>query len=128
MKTPSVTVEDELYLQFLDKIEVDDITITQFINNAITNYLKEPPKVTKVIQTVHPADSIITELALRLVEKTLSSYQRVSPDQISSYNVVNEMCLELLPLIDTPQSKLLQQEFNQDDALMIISKRIYKFP
>lgn len=117
----SIQVDDTLYNKFLDKVIEEDTTVKKVLINAIQDFVNSKPKQSYT----HKADYLITELALQAIEARLSSLKTSPQYQISDYPVISELCLTLLPLINSPQCRLLEQEFHQDDALTIINSRLY---
>lgn len=117
----TIQIDDDLYNQFLDKVIEKETTVKEILTIAIKNFVDSKPD----NSYTHKADSLITELALQAIEARLSKFKTNPQHQISDYQIINELCLTLLPLINSPQCRLLEQEFHQDDALTILNNRLY---
>ena len=117
-------VDDDLYSKFLDKVIEDETSIKKVLVKAIEDYVKGTPAANYPNYT-NQADVLITELALQMIERQLATFKTNPQYQLSDYGVINDLCLDLLPLINSPQCRLLEQDFHQDDALTIINNRLY---
>lgn len=127
MKLPNTEIDDlDLYQDFFDKLQEKGLSFKGFLINVMKDFIDD--KYTKTLSNKyhHPADALITEFAIRYIESSLSSITHVITNNNSSlYGIISGLCIDLLEVIDTPKSKHIINNFDQEAALEYIVQKIY---
>lgn len=122
MKIPKIDIEDlDLYADFFDKLQSEGLTFKDFLLNVMQEYLNP-----KLKYRPHKADYLITELAIRYCELSLSSINKFNVShETSIYSIVSSLTLDLLEVLDTPKAKQLIENFDQETAIDYITTKFY---
>lgn len=117
MKLNVTIVDEDTYETFIEKIQEQGISLKEFINKAIDDYVNgKPPK--PPVKKYSKADLYIIELAIQQLEHQAKFLPKKIPaGQVTDYSYVSKACIELLKLVDTPLAKRYLKEFDQETAI-----------
>jgi len=128
MKIPSTDIDDlDLFQDFFDRLQEEKLSFKDFMIKSMKDFAYETPVKETVNKSYkpHKADYLITELAIRYIESSLSSIHKSNVPQTSLYSVISNICIDLLDYINTPKAKYIINNFDQDTAIEYIKSKLY---
>lgn len=123
-----LTIEDELWLELHEQLEEEGVIFKEWLLEQIQCYLypscrlkdKPAPTYNKVLTST---DIALTELLIKHLEDKYKP--KVTSNYISDYGLWSDITYTLLPIIDTPQSKYYQTNYNSTEAEQYITLKLF---